>query len=78
MLVKALYQTLYMVSMSALISSWRNALVLCWITNDSIAQNRTLNAILAFLVNTTRSVPCDTLVVMIPQVCDGSSAPPPQ
>lgn len=70
MLVKALYQTLYMVSMSVLISSMCGMPlgIMLAITNDgSLAQNRTLNAILAFVVNTTRSVPFVILmVVMIP------------
>lgn len=68
MLGEALWQTVYMVSLSVIISSLFGiplGIVLVITDDGSVAPNRLLNKILAFIVNTTRSVPFVILMVVI-------------
>ncbi|MDD3299117.1 MAG: ABC transporter permease [Firmicutes bacterium] len=68
MLADALWQTVYMVGLSVTISSlWGIPLGIILVITDtgSIAENMPLNRILAFVVNTTRSIPFVILMVVI-------------
>ncbi|MGI6704202.1 MAG: methionine ABC transporter permease [Clostridia bacterium] len=68
MFVDALWQTVYMVGLSVVISSlWGIPLGLILVITDTggIAENIALNRVLAFIVNTTRSIPFVILMFAI-------------